>query len=319
MTNITQPIPVRFSASWSTQLRLTQAIGRGLADLVPISATIVIGGRGDAGLESGDVDLLFQKSVVNEHRYWGKGLYAGKAPASWLRTIAWLPQDDRMLFAVGPSAGITSFEDIAAKKPKLNIAGGAAGPALRAYGFSYDDVKAWGGTVTPMEHTAKAAKERYDAGMLDACFGDGSAYDGTCWKWMAERGYRFLDISEAAMQKLEAQGLRRHITPAGFLPGISQTLLALDDSDIVLTCNERLADEVAYALAKAIDTRATEIECESMQVAYGEPGPLPLTQPTMWTSLTGHIERQWDQRILGAPLHAGAERYYREKGVLNRV
>src|SRR5438034_645562 len=137
MTNVTQPKPVRFSASWSTQLRLTQAIGRGLANLVPIKATIVIGERGDGGLENGDVDL-----------------------------------------------------------------------------------KAWGGTVTPMEHTAKSAKERYDAGMLDACFGDGSAYDGTCWKWMAERGYRFLDISEAAMQKLEAQGLRRHITPAGFFPGI---------------------------------------------------------------------------------------------------
>ena len=79
-------------------------------------------------------------------------------------------------------------------------------PHHRGLWFSYDDVKRWGGTVTPMEHTAKSAKERYDAGMLDACFGDGSAYDGTCWKWMAERGYRFLDITEAAMQKLEAQG-----------------------------------------------------------------------------------------------------------------
>jgi len=41
-----------------------------------------------------------------------------------------------------------------------------------------------------------------------------------------------------------------------------------------------------------------------------------LPRPTMWSSLTGHIERQWDRDIVGAPLHPGAERYYKERGVL---
>jgi len=311
-----QPFTIRFASSWSTQFRLTQAIGKGLSELAQVRATVAVGERADPSMLEGEVDLVITKSVVNEHRYTGVGLYAGPAPATWLRTIAWLPQDDRFLFAVAPSTGITSFEDIAAKKPKLNVAGRAAEPVLKAYGFTYKDIEGWGGTVTPMEHTAKAAKARYDAGQLDALFGDGSAYDGTCWKWIADRGYRFLSLSEPVMQVLEKDGLRRNITPAGLFPSIAETLLALDDSHIVLTCHERMPEELAYLLAKAIDEHKQDIECESIQVAYGDAGPLPLTQPTYWTSLTGHIERQWDQRIVGAPLHPGAERYYRERGLL---
>ena len=168
-----------------------------------------------------------------------------------------------------------------------------------------------------MEHTARAAKERYDRGELDAFFGDGSAYDFSAWRWVASRGYQFLDIREEKMQQLERDyGLRRNITPSGFLPGIAHSLLALDDSHIVVTVHERLDEELAYLLAKAVDQQKRQIECESIQIAYGDSEYLPLTQPTYWSSLTGHIEREWDQQIVGAPLHPGAERYYREIGVL---
>ena len=66
----------------------------------------------------------------------------------------------------------------------------------------------------------------------------------------------------------------------------------------------------------AIDDNKRDIETCSIQVDYGEPWPLPLVQPTYWSSLTGPIERQWDERIVGAPLHPGAARYYREKGYI---
>jgi TRAP-type uncharacterized transport system substrate-binding protein len=310
--------PIRFGASWSTQLRFIQAIGRGLSETTPIGATIVIGGRGDAALASGDVDLMFSKSVVNEHRSSGKGIYAGTRPATWLRTIAWLPQEDRFLFAVAPWTGITCFEDIAAKKPGLKVAGGGPAALLKSYGFSLDDFERWGGRVRPMQHTAREARARYERGELDAFYGDGSAFDFSAWQWVAGHGYRFLDVREDVMTTLERDhGLRRNITPAGFLPGITHNLLALDDSHIVLTCHERLDEEIAYVLAKVVDERSREIECESIQVSYGDRDSLPLTEPTFWSSLTGHIERQWDARILGAPLHAGAERYYRERGLVD--
>ena len=316
---MTDQIPtIRFGASWSTQFRFTQAIGRGLSELKRVKAIVVVGERvGVSALHGGELDVLYSKSIVNEHRYRGKGYYAAAEPASWLRTIAWLPQEDRFLFAVAPWTGIRTFEDITTKSPTLRMVGQAPGPVLEVHGFSYDDIREWGGSVGSMEHTARAAKERYDRGELDAFFGDGSAYDFSGWKWVADRGYVFLDIREEKMQQLEREyGLRRNITPAGYLPGITHTLLALDDSHIVVTCDERLDEELAYLLAKAIDQQKRQIECESIQVSYGDRGTLPLTEPTYWSSLTGHIERQWDEQIVGAPLHPGAERYYREIGAL---
>jgi TRAP-type uncharacterized transport system substrate-binding protein len=169
-----------------------------------------------------------------------------------------------------------------------------------------------------MRHTAQAARERYERGELDFFTGDGSEYDFTGWQWVAKRGFRFLDIRPDIMAGLQDQlGVRKHITPAGFLPGINETLTAIDDSHIVVTVHERLDERVAYNLARAIDERKRDIETTSIQVGYGEDEDgLPLTRPTMWSSLTGPISRQWDERILGAPLHPGAQRYYREKGYI---
>jgi uncharacterized protein len=309
---------VRFGSSWSTQFRLIQAIGKGLSELTPISATVVVGERSDGALQSGEIDVAFAKSVNMEHLFTGKGVYARKEPLTWLRSIAWLPQEDRFFFAVAPWTGLTSFEDIAQQKPALKLAGRIPSPVVQAYGFSYDEIERWGGHLGSTEHTAAAARARYGRGELDAFAGDGSAFDGSCWPWLADHGYRFLDIRADVMEKLEKEhGLRRNVTPVGFFHGIDRNLLALDDSHIVLSCHERMDEELAYLLAKVIDERAREIECESIQVTYGESPSLPaLTQPTMWSSLTSRIERQWDSRILGAPLHPGAERYYREQGVL---
>jgi TRAP-type uncharacterized transport system substrate-binding protein len=309
--------PIRFGSSWSTQLRLMQSIGRGLAALTPIDATIAITGPGGLSqLAKGEIDVAFLKSLNNQHRFTGKGYFAGAQPDSWMRSIAWLPQEDRFLFAVAPSTGITSFEDIARMKPALKVAGHAAPMVLEEYGFSYHDIVSWGGSVSGIEHTAAEAQARYDRGELDALFGDGSAFDFSAWEWVAAHGYRFLDISEPAMESLVSKGLRRNVTPAGFLMGIDRTLNALDDSHIVLTCSETLDDDIAYNLAKAIDLNKRDIELNSIQLAYTADSKLPQTTVTQWSSLTSQIGRQWDESIVGAPLHPGAKRYYQDIGVL---
>jgi len=234
---------IRFGSSWSTQLRLTQAIGRALSEITPVNATIVVGERSVGGLQSGEVDAVFLKSVVNEHLVSGKGYYAAKEPATWLRTIAWLPQEDRMFFAVAPWTGIKSFEDIAAQKPALQMVGRVGAPLLKAYGFSYEDIERWGGKTESLPHTAKAAKARYDAGPLDAWFGDGSAYDGTNWTWLADRGYQFLDIREDVMAKLEReQGLRLDEQE---INGVTTYVIELE-RDLVMTETTKVFKAAAF-------------------------------------------------------------------------
>src|SRR5439155_15086289 len=92
-SHLTSSVPtVRFGASWSTQFRFTQAIGRGLSELKRVRANVLVGDRwGVKDLDSGELDIVYSKSVVNQHRYSGRGYYAGSESAPWLRTIAWLP------------------------------------------------------------------------------------------------------------------------------------------------------------------------------------------------------------------------------------
>jgi len=313
-----QAVQIKMSGSWSTQMRFTQGIGRALSELMPVRVSVIVQpGRG--ALENGDVDVIYSKSINNEHQFTGRGLYAGTAPAPWLRTIAWLPQEDRILFAVAPWVGVACFEALAAKKPALRIAGGRNSPfLLKQYGFSYEDMESWGCRFTPMRHTWAAARARFDAGELDMFIGDGSEYDFSAWRFVASRGFKFLDIRADVMEALERdQRIRRITTPAGFLPGITQDLSSIDDSHIVVDVHERLDERVAYNLAKAIDERKRDIETTSIQVGYADDEHnLPLTHLSYWSSLTGPIERQWDERILCAPLHPGAARYYEEKGYL---
>ena len=75
-----QSVPsIRFGTSWSTQFRFAQAIGRGLAELKRIDASVhVLRPGGMDALVNGVVDLIFSKWVVNEYRYSGKGVYAGE-------------------------------------------------------------------------------------------------------------------------------------------------------------------------------------------------------------------------------------------------
>ena len=84
-----------------------------------------------------------------------------------VRAVAVIPSWDQFVFAVRPETGLSSFEDIARRKPKLRILmRGAPDHTLHhmfddvaaAGGFSRDDIASWGGEVrkagsVPWPHT----------------------------------------------------------------------------------------------------------------------------------------------------------------------
>ena len=142
-----QSVPgIRFGTSWSTQFRFAQAIGRGLAELKRVDASVhVLRPRWHrrVGQRCRGSDLL---QVVGERSpllRQGRSTPA-TSPTTGLRTIAWLPQEDRFLFAMAPWTGIESFEQLAAEKPALHMAGSGAEVVLQEYGFSYGRHRAMG-------------------------------------------------------------------------------------------------------------------------------------------------------------------------------
>jgi len=85
------------------------------------------------------------------------------------------------------------------------------------------------------------------------------------------------------------------IVPAGTYPGIDKDVETVGMS-AVLFCRDDLSEEVVYNFTKSILENI-----EYLKGVYAALGELDMTEA--WQNL-------------GAPLHPGAERYFREKGYI---
>ena len=115
-------------------------------------------------------------------------------------------------------------------------------------------------------------------------------------------------MTETAMNALETSfGYQRNtIAKDTFGPGIpAADTLALDYSDWLVLVNARVADDIAYTAAKvAVEDRVRGYE----MIYWGQSdrqrsADIPVDPKTMWQNV-------------GVPLHPGAERYYREAGLM---
>src|SRR5581483_11072843 len=224
-----------------------------------------------------------------------------------LRTIAVLPSLDQMVFAVKRETGLTTFSEIRERKFPLRVSlRGQPDHSLhviidhvfRAAGFSLDDLVSWGGVV------------RYDAGMaygphrigamqrgeIDAIFDEGA----TAWGNMAlELGMTFLSLDETLLQRLEAAGLRRGVMERRHYPKLAADVPTLDFGGWPIYTHRDTPDALVADFCAAL-------EASEENIPWAKDEPLPLAQMVRDTP-EGHLE---------VPLHAAAERYWREHGYL---
>jgi len=261
----------------------------------------------------GEADLSVTTPTHIGVRWAREGLhfYAGRAYPN-LRTLGHLPQDDRLTFAVRADAGVRSFADIRAKKPKLHIAmpprqddclcSYVIDLIWRAHGIDPMDIVAWGGSYYEHENpraTLKAAQ----AGVCNAVFNEAIMVSN--WTDLVEQqDMVFLPIEPEAMKTLvEVYGLRpavlekgRHRNPVD--------VPCLDWSNWAILCRDDMPEEVAY--------RVTAVMVEERAEFEGRFRHMPVHQ----SPLTYPIDPKRMPRGVDLPLHPGAERYYREHGYL---
>jgi TRAP-type uncharacterized transport system substrate-binding protein len=224
-----------------------------------------------------------------------------------LRVIAVLPSLDQMVFAVKRETGLTSFSDIGRRRFPLRVSLRAQPDhslhliidhVLRAAGFTLADIISWGGNV------------RYDAGMaygpnrigaimrgeIDAIFDEGAS----AWGNMAlELGMKFLSLDENILQEIEASGLRRGtITRANF-PKLNADVPTLDFSGWPIYTN-------ANTPARIVSDFCRALEESKEHIPWAQDEPLPL----------GTMVRDTPEGHLEVPLHAAAERVWRDLGYL---
>ena len=239
----------------------------------------------------------------------GLGPGAGEA-FPHLRAIGYVPQNDRMVVAVRKEFGINSFEDLRRKKPKLRVTRGrndgvnfmglAAVELFRASGVTDDDMRAWGCAITeheePHECTSDMLHGRADMIVMEAIM---TAY----WKEVSDKvDLTFVEIEPQAAARLDQQfGWGTATLPAGYHRGMNSEMRFLDFSHFLLVTTTDLPEDVGYAMAwslvegwEGIERQYRHIPPDRSPVSY------PLKPKEIWKS--------------SIPLHAGAERYFREAG-----
>lgn len=240
----------------------------------------------------------------------GTGMFAGR-PMPDLRAIGVLPQNDRLVLAIDPKFGISSFAELREKKPPLRIAastddgtnfiGFVTRHYMAAHGIDEPTLTSWGGEYVT-NHRPEQALFLMRDGLVDAVVQE--AIMTPWWRAVIARGAVPLPAEEAALATLEAEfGYGRNSLPAGFWDCLGAELPTLDFSDFVLAVRSDLPDDVAYLLSWClVETR----EAIERQYHHIPPERSPLSYP---------LEPQRMARP-SLPLHPGAERYYREAGHL---
>ncbi len=238
----------------------------------------------------------------------GRAPFDGPQP---LRTIAVFPSWDAVVIAVHESTGITALDQIAERRVPLSISTGtptappfdedptmfSVNALMGAARFSFDDIRAWGGSVHSVSRPSHPDRaEMIRKGEIDAVFDEGLLSWG---QFAVEHGFRILPVEWRVRAQLEAEGFDIISLTRDRIPALPAPVTAVDFSGWPMIVHADMEDSVAYALCEAIEARKLAIPTDNFR-------PLDMVQLCTPDAETPR----------GAPLHPGAERFYRERGYL---
>ena len=247
-------------------------------------------------------------SVLLTMAYRGKGPFRKRLP---LRTIAVFPSYDVMGFAIHESTGITSLSQIKKERFPLKLSTRlvtqsalrenstmfTVAAVMRAAGFSFAELRKWGGKVHLASRPSDPARRAtIENGTVNAIFDEGIK----SWARTAlENGFRFLPVEGAVLKSMVAMGYRPTIMPKSRFHGMAEDITTIDFSGWPMIVRADMPDEAVYPICEAIEKRKDVIPTDNYK-------PLEMAQ-----LCANDEEAPYD-----VPLHKGAERFYRERGYL---
>lgn len=245
---------------------------------------------------------LVNPSTALRMAYLGAGPFTKPQP---VRTLAVVPSDDQLVLAVGPSTGLTTFEEIATRRFPLHVhTRGTPRHALqfmipgllRAAGFSVDDLAGWGGAIAydgGFPFMQSKVVEALRAGELEALFEEGSD------EWLPvalERGMTILSLSDATIAAAEKVGFRRAVITRTKYPRLPADVQTVSFSGWPIFVHADASDEFVTQCCSALDARKALVPWQGA-------GPLPTER--MW--------RDADDTPIDVPLHPAALRFWRNR------
>ncbi|HLC26561.1 MAG TPA: TAXI family TRAP transporter solute-binding subunit [bacterium] len=258
-----------------------------------------------------DLAVTTPADVCLEWARAGKYFFEG-TPYPHLRALGYIPQDDRLVFAVRADTGITSFADLKSRRYPLRIATTCRDPlnlmsyaveqVFRAHGIGPKDIESWGGKWLEHDHPRKCLTW-VTRGEADAAFNEGIMVP-QWYELVKTVPMRFVPMESEALRELESMGLRPAVHKKERFNS-EQDVACLDWSHWAIVVREDMSEDIAHLLTAVMVEERSELESRYRHLP---PERSPMTYPidpyTMWKGL-------------GAPLHSGAERYYRENGYMS--
>lgn len=271
-------------------------------------------GYGDniRALATGEVDCAITTpfDITAEWAREGAHYFAGHPPMPYVRSLGWLPQNDRLVFAIREDTGISSFADLRERKFPLKLASAFRIPenmmmwvvdrVLEAHGI---EVEAWGGEWFEHDHPRICVPYLIN-GHANAIINEGIVVPQ--WRELVEKiPMRFLRFEPQALDALTSKyGLREAVLPKGYLR-VPEDVPCLDWSNWAVLVRDDMTEDMAYRLTSILVEQRGELEARYRHI------------PSEISPLTYPIEPRAMCRGGGAPLHPGAQRYYREHGFLD--
>lgn len=245
----------------------------------------IVGGTLESGFAQGDVATWAQT---------GTGIWEGKPPADTLRAIANLYPESIHLVASAAS-GINSVADLKGKRVSLDEPGSGtlvdAQLILAAAGLSESD-------ITPEFLKPDQAADRMKDGAMDAFFFVGGYPAGAIAELASQQDVRIIPIEgEVAAKVLENKFFATDIIPAGTYEGTTADVPTIAVGAQWVTSASQ-PEELIYGITKALWNDATRTQLDA--------GHAKGKQIVKDNALAG----------VGIPLHPGAERFYKEAGLL---
>ena len=273
--------------------------GKGGSCGVPNLIASAVSSRGSVdnvnAIISGLRNSGFAQSDVAYWAYTGTGTMEGKEPAKDLRTIAALFQEHIHLVALKKS-NINSVKDLKGKRVSLDEPGSGtyvdAKLILESNGLSTSDVKA-------EALKGKAATDALRNGKVDAIFVVAGFPTGAIVELASAVDIKLVPIDGAGAKALTSKYgfFSQSPIPSGTYEGVDEVNTVAVGAQWFTSSKED--NELIYQITKALWNKESR---KLMDVGHAKGKTI-----TPDTALSG----------VGVPLHPGAEKFYKEAGLIN--
>lgn len=269
----------------------------GVPGLVAMAQSTNASAHNVNAIQNGQMEAGLSGAATLHFAYHGKGKFEGNAKPD-LRVIANLyPEDLHLVLSEG--ASLSSLADLAGKRVGIAQAGSGTQIAVELMLADYNVTR---DNMDEAELNNAQSAERIADGQLDAYFYAAGTPVAALIQLDNTKGMELHNWSpeEVKMANSTVPYYIPSVIPAGTYPGVTYDVNTVAVSGMLVT-NANIDEELVYQITKAMWSNTARKLLDN-----GHPKGKAITLKTALEGVEG----------IGVPLHPGAERFYREAGLL---